>query len=351
MADPNPANRVVLLECVRAGAATYVVIHHVAVTRGWGTGIMGAPFRFGQEAVILFFLLSGFVIFANERDRATVGFGYYYRRIRRIYPPLIVALVASTVIFWINGNLGAHFSFSDLGLTLLNLQDISALKPGVIVDPYLGNDPLWSLSYEMAFYIVFPIVLIFWKRSPNLTTVAVGIISILSYCCFLYIPNHFSLIASYFLIWWCGAMAAAAYMNGLKSYVGISTAFAFLALLAAVSLFGVMLHGYSGLGVHPFLELRHFGAALLFILVGMSPLTRIVATLAVSLAKPAKAISSVSYGVYVLHYPLLVQSNAATGFAGLAMMVLFLVPLAYFADPYLNRVLPRWEGLGRLKPT
>jgi len=352
MAKVVLSDRVIaLLDCARAAAAIYVVIHHVALTRGWGNGLTGAPFRFGQEAVIVFFLLSGFLIFANEKDRAT-SLGYYYRRIRRIYPALLVALVVSTAVFWTNGTLAENFSLRDLRLTLLNLQDISALKPGVLVDPYLGNDPLWSLSYEMAFYLVFPAVLAAWKRGKTATTAAVGIVCTLAYLSFLYAPNHFSLIASYFLVWWCGAMAAEAYMRGARSFAGMALAVSLLALLTAASLLGVILQTYAGPGVHPFLEFRHFGVSLLVILVGFSPIGRIAASIASRFAKPAKAVSAISYGIYVLHYPLLIQTDVSHSIGGLAAMVILLIPLAYFADPYLNRVLPRWEGLKlRLSPS
>jgi peptidoglycan/LPS O-acetylase OafA/YrhL len=343
---------IALLDCARAVAAIYVVVHHVAAARGWAAGLTGIPFRFGQEAVILFFLISGFVIFANEKDRATTGFGYYYRRFRRIYPPLLVALLISTAVFWTNGTLAQNFSLRDLGLTLLNLQDISSLKPGVLVDPYLGNDPLWSLSYEMAFYLVFPSVLTAWKRGRTAVTAAVGIVCTLAYVSFLYSPNHFSLIASYFLVWWSGAMAAEAYMEGARSFVGMPLALASLALLTGASALGVVIEGFFGPGVHPFLEFRHFSVALLVILVGFSPIGRLVASFASRLSKPARAVSAISYGIYVLHYPLLIQSNLTDSILGLLAMAILLVPLAYFADPYLNRVLPRWESVKlRLSPS
>lgn len=54
------------LNVARSAAALYVVAHHAVQI----PGPMGAIFSFGQEAVLVFFLLSGFVIFANERDRS-----------------------------------------------------------------------------------------------------------------------------------------------------------------------------------------------------------------------------------------------------------------------------------------
>ena len=61
------------LDALRGMAALYVVIHH-SVSKSimlFGLNIANL-FRFGEEAVILFFLLSGFVInfsFVKSRDK------------------------------------------------------------------------------------------------------------------------------------------------------------------------------------------------------------------------------------------------------------------------------------------
>jgi peptidoglycan/LPS O-acetylase OafA/YrhL len=87
------------LDLVRGAAAVYVAVHHIVVARGWGTGL-GFAFRFGEEAVIVFFLLSGFVIFANEADRIHDWASYYLRRFLRIYPPFLAALLVSASRYW-----------------------------------------------------------------------------------------------------------------------------------------------------------------------------------------------------------------------------------------------------------
>jgi peptidoglycan/LPS O-acetylase OafA/YrhL len=57
-------------------------------------GLLSFLFRFGQEAVMLFFLLSGFVIyysFSLGKDKSFQG--YFQRRWLRIYPIFIFALL------------------------------------------------------------------------------------------------------------------------------------------------------------------------------------------------------------------------------------------------------------------
>lgn len=267
------------LDAARACAACYVVLHHVANARGFSHGA-GLFLRFGQEAVILFFLLSGFVIFANENVRALHPRGYFLRRVRRIYPVLLAAMLVSTIVFVADGEFGMRFSWLEFFGSLLALQDISALKPGVMVDPYLGNSPLWSLSYEVVFYAVFPYVLMQWRKQPQLVNHMVG-----GVCCALYVffnlkPNHLLLVGAYFLIWWCGAMAANADMLGYRSVKGMLDSLLWLVALSGIAALMVFATGYHGLGVYPFLQLRHFAVAALMLVVLFSPFGKTLCTFA-----------------------------------------------------------------------
>ncbi len=323
------------LNVARATAAFYVVAHHVASTRSWSDHGVGLLLRFGQEAVIIFFLLSGFVIFANEEGRP--GTGYVMRRLRRIYPPLLIAMLVSVLVIVVYN--GEHRSdWPGFFATLLNLQDVPDLKPGVIAAPFLDNNPLWSLSYEMAFYAAFPFILPAWRRAPALTTHLIGAGCCLAYLSYAALPNHVSLVAAYFLVWWSGAMAADAYGRGGRSVLSIVPVTAWLAALTGISALVVWLAGFRGLGVYPMLPLRHFGVALLVLVLCFGPLGRALATLLQPLARPAAWLASISYGVYVLHYPITVQWQLGRTPAGLALSLVILLVLAWLSD----RVLDRW---------
>lgn len=330
----------VSLDAARAVAASYVVLHHLAQAHDFTSGI-GFLFRFGQEAVITFFLLSGFVIFANERDRALNPRGYYLRRLRRIYPLLIVALIVSTLIFVMNDSFQAYFRIDQFFGTLLGLQDVSALKPGVIVDPYLGNTPLWSLSYELAFYIAFPPILTFWNRNRNIADHVIGGGCCALFALFLYWPGHFSLVGAYFLIWWAGAMSAEAYLRGHRDIRGMATTFFWLLALCALAALGVLLASYNGLGVFPFLHLRHFVIAAIILLMLFGPIGRFASRLTLPSARVFTFVASISYGLYVLHYPILIQWEFAAGLFGFLAAMVLLVLLSYLAEHVLVRLLPK----------
>lgn len=333
---------VALLDLTRAAAAVYVVLYHVAVERGW-TGEIGLVFRFGQEAVMLFFLLSGFVIHANERRRVAEGFGYAFRRIRRIYPALIFAMMVSAVVALIDGRLASSFSMAEFLGTLFALQDIAALKPGVIVDPFLGNAALWTLSYEIFFYLLYPFAMAAWREFGARTSHLVGIVSCLSYLSFTLAPDHWTLVLAYYGVWWTGAMAAEAYLEGRRDLLALRVPLAWLALLCAVSGIDVWRQGVQGLGVYPFLQLRHFAVAFLAVVIGFGPVGAWLSRKAQRVEKPAAAVASISYGLYVLHFPLLVLSSLAATTLGLFEMSVVLVFLSWFADRYLNERLPRWK--------
>jgi peptidoglycan/LPS O-acetylase OafA/YrhL len=327
------------LDAARACAAGYVVVHHFTRAHELSQGF-GVVFRFGQEAVLVFFLLSGFVIFANEHQRAVHPKGYYLRRLRRIYPPLLCAMILSTLVAMANDDLTLRFHWTELWGTILGLQDLSFLKPGVIVDPYLGNEPLWSLSYELFFYLMFPPILRLWKAAPRRANHVIGTICCGCYILFTVSPNHFTLMGSYFLVWWCGAMAANAYLSGGRSCATMPDSYGWLVALCAVAAMAVFKTGYRGAGYYPFLPLRHFAMAALMLAALFGPLGKLSAAMIGGGRKLFSGIASISYGLYVLHFPLLVQWKTAWSATGLVGSVVLLLLLAYLVERRLPRILP-----------
>lgn len=329
------------LDAARATAAVYVVVYHV-VQGLHLPRLLAVPFSFGQEAVLVFFLLSGFVIYANERDRATRLLPYYLRRLRRIYPLLIVAMLVSTVL-WAVGMNPASPSWATAVSTLLSVQDSSALKPGVVAPPYLGNDPLWSLSYEMFFYAVFPAVLLLSRRLGHRSIHIIGAVCCLAYVTYALFPNHLSLVVAYFLVWWVGAMAARAALSDGLIVRALGAELVWLGLLTVVALFVMVVVGFRGIGYYPGLMVRHFAVAEVMLLVLVSPVRRWLAATASFVGKPAVAVASISYGIYVLHYPIVIQTGSLHS-AWILLALAVTVVLAIATERGLMRVIPRVRG-------
>jgi peptidoglycan/LPS O-acetylase OafA/YrhL len=145
------------LDSVRGFAAVYVFLSHFVLERIFDkASLFGLPFRFGQEVVILFFLMSGFVIawsYEQQVDKAFLTF--FKKRMLRVYPIYILALILSVTLAGNYSSLLSFDFFFQLFGNLVMLQDFEAGKPGVWFSPLGGDSPLWSLSYEWWFYMLF----------------------------------------------------------------------------------------------------------------------------------------------------------------------------------------------------
>ncbi len=341
---------VTTLDIVRVSAALYVVLHHLTGERDESIQIF---FKFGQEAVIAFFLLSGFVIHANEKHRAHGFAGYAVRRVTRIYPVLIASMLVSVGIAGYDGWLSDYFKFSEALCNLIALQDRGNLLPGTICSPFMGNTPLWSLSYEIVFYLIYPAILPLYLSRPSWTTHAIGILSAVLIIVHLILPSHFFLLPAYFLIWWTGAMMAEAYMSGKRGLLSIRVPVGYLILTSSLwsgaTAIAALNETPLRFGWYPLLNLRHFSAALLFATVGFGALgaSFVAGVRRLPQAKISYVVaflSSISYGVYVFHFPLLRQWSVAQNMAGFFASISVLLLLSYVLDRRLTLLIRYYRG-------
>lgn len=127
----------------------------------------------GFIGVDVFFVISGYlistIIFENL-DRGTFSFsGFYARRIKRIFPALILVLAASYALGWFSlfadeyKQLGKHIAASAGFVSNFVLwSEAGYFDNSAETKPLLH---LWSLGIEEQFYIVWPLLLWFaWKR-------------------------------------------------------------------------------------------------------------------------------------------------------------------------------------------
>jgi len=294
---------------------------------------------------VVFFLLSGFVIHANERDRVAKDLrGYAARRFLRIYPALVIAMLVSAAVLAYNGTLAEQFRWQDAACTLFALQDSSALKPGTICGPFLDNSPLWSLSYELLFYVLYPLVLPFYLRAAGRTQHLIGLASLAFAAAYLMMPSHFLLLPSYFVIWWLGAAMAEAVDRGVPRLGAIGVPLTYVLLSGGVWVAKVIASGGIGsLGTYLFLMVRHFFVAVIFTLIAFSPLgPRLARATRVVPAAAWAWLASISYGIYVLHNPLLIHWEVAKDWPGFLLAFALLILLAWLSDNRINLAVRKW---------
>lgn len=307
------------LEAIRGIAALYVVFHHLYnntdLLRGYP---FSSLFMFGQEAVILFFILSGFVIeysFSNTKDKSFKT--YFFKRFNRIYIPLFLVFAANFFIFYYQGKLG-NFDIKTFLGNLFMLQDLSRV-PNIIVTPFLGNTPLWSLAYEWWFYMIYFFIFSFFNNKISKTIYVIGIISAVTYVIYPFWGNR---IFMYLMIWNLGADMARIY---LKTGTILFKDLKYQVLIMIVAIALLCLNFYLnkdavhkavnftgnvrfGKGASPALEVRHFAFALFAILAGVAwlRLKWIGFKYTIGIFEP---LAKISYCIYISHFFLIIKAS------------------------------------------
>ena len=77
---------------------------------------------------------------------------YLRNRLARIYPLYVLAILAEMVM----RHLGGQFWQGQLDAVTWQLSGLQAWYPGMV---WRGNVPAWSISAELFFYLLFPILL------------------------------------------------------------------------------------------------------------------------------------------------------------------------------------------------
>jgi len=258
------------LEALRGFAALYVVFFHALPQEIylWGINI-GVLFRFGPESVILFFILSGFVIkYTYEKSRIKSFKHYFLRRFIRLYIPLFIIFILAYVLKCIHEGTFANPELLTLGGNLLMLQDVVTQKPNVICGVYMANGPLWSLSYEWWFYMLF--FFLVTRISSERINKWVGILSIAAAISYLFYPFFINRLLMYFAIWWIGVKFATTYLNHEKYTIRAVLPYAGVLLtITAILALNLFLHRaliktytfpYSA---YPIIEFRHFAFSII----------------------------------------------------------------------------------------
>ena len=265
MEKPKP--RLERLEALRGFAALYVVLFHALPQKIYLFGLnVGTLFRFGPESVIVFFVLSGFVIkYTYEKSRDKSFKFYFTRRFIRLYVPLIFIFLMGYLIKCYSEGAMVSPQLATLLGNLFMLQDVITQKPHVVSGTYMGNGVLWSLSYEWWFYMLFFVLASRIKNDDNrlnkwVTCLTIG--AAISYTLYPFIVNR---LLMYFAIWWIGVRFANDYLNGVKITFRriMPQAWLLFTIIGILSL-NLYIHfsatkDYSyPLVAYPFIELRHF---------------------------------------------------------------------------------------------
>ncbi len=159
------------LDGLRGMAAVFVMIHNSALWYGYQTEnkwYTSSPFytHLGEGAVVIFFMLTGFLFWGKIRSSAHIDWQrLYHSRSRRIMPMYLFSIILLLAIALFSQYLTLiHHAGEIVGDFLLfrssylwrDYPDISLIDAGVT----------WTLAYEWFFYFSLPILAGFLYMTP-----------------------------------------------------------------------------------------------------------------------------------------------------------------------------------------
>ncbi len=322
------------LEAIRGTAALYVFAYHTNCFDGTMFQYM---FSFGPEAVIAFFLLSGFVISYSCEDLLSCRKSlseYFLNRFIRIYPTFVFALLITYFLDCFRSGSVLPLDLKQLLGNLLMTQDLAWMKRGAVIDTFGSNAPLWSLSYEWWFYIAFGLVFVFVPiAKQGLSAFLIALAASVSYW---FVPSPVGLIYGYFFIWWSGVSLAREFSNtGQISFANQREMIIGQIIIAAVWSIPVIAEVLAdrkiAIGLEPAIQLRHCLAGVVFAIAAIFYFHH-RSTAVEQITKCFLIFAPISYSLYVFHMPFVELAKQLPPWGAIALYLFALLPLCYLTE-------------------
>lgn len=318
-------NRIKILDSMRGMAASIVVFHHVFTRfpylyQGQESTAFIRILRFiselNVEAVLFFFILSGFSIRLSLRKglplTKEILNEYLYRRFKRILPLYYFAIFFTLLSGFLTHTVSSNedFNLKNLLGNLLFLQSSKSYK-GNWFAPYGDNGPLWSLSFEMFYYLLFPVFMFlmlklfrisrFSEKTNCFLLASTFLLSLV--CTMINTRIFFPYIAfgALFYVWYCGFFLADLHSGG-KVALDLN----FVVCVSLMILSGLLLHlKYSATLYKLFAGATMTASFFVIYLVRTKYRVLFQKYLERAFNFFFTAIGKGSYALYLLHYPVL----------------------------------------------
>jgi peptidoglycan/LPS O-acetylase OafA/YrhL len=171
------------------------------------------PIAWGSAGVPIFFVISGYCIHRGgalrlaQSPNYTLGtLNFWARRFARIYPVLLAALLLTFALDWNSFHLPpVSHKLRDIGLHafLVNLFSLQ----GVAGKTYGSNGALWTLSLEVQFYAIYPLLFAL-RRRLGMTPLLVLVALVNAASAWLLERHDLQFFTSYWFAWTLGAWIA-----------------------------------------------------------------------------------------------------------------------------------------------
>lgn len=295
---------------------------------------------FGNQAVMVFFVISGYLV----GGKVLANFGtsqfqwprYFCDRLSRLYTVLIAALFLGLIFDFLGSrylnNLGQYTNTPTIPIAVvtrdfsdaIQIDDLAAnlcFLQNVVAPTFGSNGPLWSLSNEWWYYVLFPLALTLIRGS---TWSHRGVAGLLLFALLSLLPKSLILLGTVWLI----GVAASAFQNRILP-LWLS------AFLTVSALTVARLH----LLQYALLSQIMIGTTFALFLNSMSGCSS-----RLPYHKLSGRLADFSYTLYLVHFPFILLAvsviHASFGFG--FKMVPGLAPLAIFTAVCIVAILFSW---------
>jgi peptidoglycan/LPS O-acetylase OafA/YrhL len=268
-------------------------------------------FKWGHEFVLLFFVLSGFVIHYGYCSKlkldkaASLNFAQYFsRRTRRIYPPFLLALLLTFALDYAGQMLNYSIYTGSSPYELMNTHvgntshDLKTLIGNVFflykdyVPIFGSNGPTWSLKFEWWFYMFYPVFLIISRKHIYYSTALVAVLFAASFFPDLWPSALLQEIFGSMICWWLGVLLAEVYTKRIPVKSTLLSLVAFLWFL--------FLFAFNTNSVVYDLQIAFLFTSILGIFLWLNDKNYNLNSL-----KRLKTLGDFSYTLYIIHFPIL----------------------------------------------
>ncbi len=162
----------IFLDALRILAAFAVVGCHLAEQR-IGAGFLWQLLNIGSVAVIVFFVLSGFVVdyatTGREQDAAKYASARAVRIISVVFPAFLLTILLDSA-----GKMANEVVYRQYPITIYSIFNCVTFLNGSWHHEILGsNEPWWSMGFEVPFYVLYGVAL--FVRSPLRFPLLIGL--------------------------------------------------------------------------------------------------------------------------------------------------------------------------------
>jgi peptidoglycan/LPS O-acetylase OafA/YrhL len=296
-----------IIHWVRFFCSQAVVLAHLFVFFQWESGPFNAM---GSYAVLVFFVLSGFLIAHSITEKcksnSSYGFSDYLKdRFFRIYPPFVATLVLVFVLDIIQFEYTEQlYSFKqyliNFSINLLQLQEFplaTYINEHYMIEAFrfrvMGtNIPLWTISIEWWLYIFYGFLVFYIVKVRRVKMVHWAMLLFLALSPLYYMFITARMDKGLTLIWFLGALGITAQLTEFKN---LSRRTLFLSILLLLT------------GLTCFFKMGYQGAILIFFLGFYFIMAHKLDTLPIVERSHgiAKFLADYSYSLYLTHYSLI----------------------------------------------